>query len=67
MKKVFTVTPSNYGYAEYYRLIVVAKNNDEALALVIVNDLIEDHQFPLTIEEIDLTNSDIIGMEGLDV
>ena len=67
MKKVFTVTPSNYGYAEYYRLIIVAKNNDEALALVIANDLIENHQFPITIEEIDLTKSDIIGMEGLDV
>ena len=67
MNKIYQVSPASYSYAEYYRMIVVAPDEVEAMVLVVKSDMFEDHQFPLIVEEIDLTKSDIIGMEGLDV
>ena len=67
VRKVFRITPRNYYYAEYYHLIIVALNETEALELVTKSKMFREWQFPLSIKEVDLTKSDIIGMERMDI
>ena len=66
-KNVYSVLSSNVDYAEYSQLLIVAENEDEALKIATESELFNSWQFPLSVEEIDLSKSDIIGMEGLDV
>lgn len=67
MKNVYSVLASNVDYAEYSQLIIVSENENEAIELANESGLFKSWQFPLIVEEIDLTKSDIIGMDGLDV
>ena len=66
-KNVYSVLSSNLDYAEYNQLLIVAVNETEALEIATESGLFNSWQLPLIVEEIDLTKSDIIGMEGLDV
>ena len=66
-KNVYSVLSSNVDYAEYSQLLIVAVNETEALEIATESGLFNSWQLPLIVEEIDLTKSDIIGMEELDV
>ena len=66
-KNVYSVLSSNVDYAEYSQLLVVAVNETEALEIATESGLFKQWQFPLIVEEIDMTKSEIIGMEELDV
>ena len=66
-KNVYSVLSSNVDYAEYNQLLIVAVNETEALEIATESGLFKQWQFPLIVEEIDMTKSEIIGMEGMDV
>ena len=66
-KNVYSVLSSNVDYAEYSQLLIVAEDEDEAVNIATESGLFNSWQFPLIVEEIDMTKSEIIGMEGLDV
>ena len=66
-KNVYSVLSSNVDYGEYSQLLVVAVNETEALEIATESGLFKQWQFPLIVEEIDMTKSEIIGMEGMDV
>lgn len=66
-KNVYSVLSSNVDYAEYNQLLIVAVNETEALEIATESGLFNSWQFPLIVEEIDMTKSEIIGMVGLDV
>ena len=66
-KNVYRVLSSNVDYAEYSQLLIVAVNETEALEIATESGLFNQWQFPLIVEEIDMTKSEIIGMDGMDV
>lgn len=66
-KNVYSVLSSNVDYAEYSQLLVVSVNETEALEIATESGLFKQWQFPLIVEEIDMSKSEIIGMEELDV
>lgn len=63
--KIFKIIPRSAGYVENDEVVVISETKKEALSMIEFERVFDKHQYPLTIEEVDLNEKGIVLISNI--